>query len=58
MSVCKYCTGIGGWHREHCPARHAAEPYRTVAYPAARETRIEYFGRLQVHQPVKPRKTP
>jgi hypothetical protein len=54
MSICKHCSGIGGFHYEHCPVRHYAKPYVTIAYPRKRETRVEWFGKLQVHQPVKP----
>lgn len=43
MSVCKYCGFVGGWHYTWC-TRPEDPP----------KTRIEYFGRLQVHQPARP----
>lgn len=43
MNVCKYCSAIGGYHTPFCPAPHAATEYR-----------IEWFGSLQVHQPIRP----
>jgi len=30
MSICKYCSTIGGWHSFGCPAPHAADMYITV----------------------------
>jgi hypothetical protein len=44
MSVCQNCKGVGGYHHDWCPIPHAPTEY---------EPRIEYFGRLQVHQPIK-----
>lgn len=59
MSVCKYCGTIGGYHVFGCPAPHAAREYRgfEMQRPSAHEPeqyRVEWFGSLQVHQPVKP----
>jgi hypothetical protein len=59
---CDYCNGINEWRNPHasetigqpckCFGQH---PYklRTKKPPQI----VEYFGRLQVHQPVHPRKT-
>lgn len=44
MSVCKHCGFIGGWHYTWCT--------RPTEAP---RTRVEWFGRLQVHQPIKPK---
>ena len=44
MSVCKHCGFVGGWHYPWCIHPNPREPLTT---------RIEYFGRLQVHQPAK-----
>jgi hypothetical protein len=43
MSICQHCSGIG-YHETYC-----SRPL----YPAP-ATRIEWFGKLQVHVPVKP----
>lgn len=44
MSICKHCSGIG-YHETYC---------NRPLYPAIQRTRVEWFGKLQVHQPVKP----
>lgn len=41
MNVCKYCSAIGGYHTQFCPAPHAATEYR-----------IEWCGNVQVYQPI------
>ena len=64
MSVCKFCGYIGGYHAYGCASQYSEPQFVTVrtnntTVPAPAPTRIEYFGRLQVHQPApKPRKTP
>lgn len=45
MSICKHCDAIAGYHKHWCT---------DYAPPARPRTRIEWFGSLQVHQPVKP----
>lgn len=61
MSVCKYCGYIGGYHAYGCAAQYAAKEYvvvRTNTTTAMEpKARIEWTGRIQVHQPIKPRKT-
>lgn len=51
MSVCKYCSTVGGWHSFDCPAPHAPTAYRRQVPPT---TRIEITGNIQVHHPVRP----
>lgn len=39
MSICKHCSGVGGFHRQYCPTQ---------------ETRIEITGNIEVHHPIRP----
>jgi len=41
VNVCKFCTGLYGAHLAICTR------------PTAPATRVEWFGSLQVHQPVR-----
>jgi hypothetical protein len=60
MSVCKYCGYIGGYHAFGCAMQYAAREYvvvrsnTTTTTPKPTVYRVEWFGSLQVHQPVKP----
>lgn len=54
MSVCKHCGQIGGYHHFGCTASRQERGFQMIVpEPPKQEYRIEWFGSLQVHQPVR-----